>query len=339
MKKFYNSQYLHIPLFFFPLTFILGIAVAEIFALFFLLFLVFNFKRGKNFFERKIIILTLFSVYIAFNAMFQITDDLKYSSFFHLRYLLFSFALFLFFEKSLSKNCNEKIFHIFLFAIALFLIFFFLTILFIKELRNLFIRSFIIFLVFAASIIFFDYGKSNVTYRVFNKTYHQIFQDEKADTLKKVIVDKSRYSKIKIFSTDHQGHLILAKKLFLDNLVFGVGPKGFRHYCRKINYDSEVGICSTHPHNILAQIASELGIIGIIFFLIFFIFLIKRFFDANFVKTKNNHHYAFLVASLGIFINLFPFLPSGNLFNNWISLFIYFNLGLYLVSNKKINFK
>ena len=113
MKKFYNSQYLHIPLFFFPLTFILGIAVAEIFALFFLLFLVFNFKRGKNFFERKIIILTLFSVYIAFNAMFQITDDLKYSSFFHLRYLLFSFALFLFFEKSLSKNCNEKIFHIF----------------------------------------------------------------------------------------------------------------------------------------------------------------------------------------------------------------------------------
>ena len=416
MKKFYNSQYLHIPLFFFPLTFILGIAVAEIFALFFLLFLVFNFNRKKNFFERKIIILTLFSVYIAFNAMFQITDDLKYSSFFHLRYLLFSFALFIFFEKSLSKNFNEKIFHIFLFAlsillfdsffqfifgfnvlgndifaqrissffgdelilgsylirllpilvwyiyyfrinlnekkllytfffaayfsviylsgertsIALFLIFFFLTILFIKELRNLFIRSF---------IIFFDYGKSNVTYRVFNKTYHQIFQDEKTDTLKKVIVDKSRYSKIKIFSTDHQGHLILAKKLFLDNLVFGTGPKGFRHHCRKINYNSEIGICSTHPHNIIAQISSELGIIGIIFFSIFFIFLIKRFFDTAFVKTKNNHHYAFLVASLGIFINLFPFLPSGNLFNNWISLFIYFNLGLYLVSNKKINFK
>ena len=131
----------------------------------------------------------------------------------------------------------------------------------------------------------------------------------------------------------------MAKKLFLDNLVFGSGPKGFRHYCRKVNYNSEVGICSTHPHNILAQISSELGIIGIMFFLIFFIFLIRRFFDIAFVKTKNNHHNAFLVASLGILINLFPFLPSGNLFNNWISLFIYFNLGLYLVSNKKIKSK
>ena len=248
-------------------------------------------------------------------------------------------------------NLNEKkLFYTFFFAayfsviylsgertsIALFLIFFFLTIIFIKELRKLFIKSFIIFLVFAISIIFFDYGKSNVTYRVFNKTYQQVFQDEKKDNVNKVILDKSKTSKVKIFSTDHQGHLILAKKLFFDNLVIGAGPKGFRHYCRKINYDSEVGICSTHPHNILAQISSELGIIGLIFFSIFFIFLIKTFFEINFVRTKNNHHYAFLVASLGIFINLFPFLPSGNFFNNWISLFIYFNLGLYLVSIKKI---
>ena len=422
MKKFYNFQHLHILLFFFPISFILGIGVAEIFVLIFLLFFVFNFNHSKNFFNKKIIILALFSIYIAFNAMFQITDDLKYSSFFHLRYLLFSLATFLFFEKFLNENFNKKIVYIFLFtlsillfdsffqfifgfnllgneinaqrissffgdelilgsylirllpiliwyiyyfkinlnekkllyifffaayfsviflsgertSIALFIIFFFLTIIFIKELRKLFIRSFIIFLVFAISIIFFDYGKSNVTYRVFNKTYQQVFQDEKKDNVNKVIVDKSKSSKVKIFSTDHQGHLILAKKLFFDNLVIGAGPKGFRHYCRKINYDSEVGICSTHPHNILAQISSELGIIGLIFFSIFFIFLIKTFFEINFVRTKNNHHYAFLVASLGIFINLFPFLPSGNFFNNWISLFIYFNLGLYLVSIKKI---
>ena len=420
MKKFYNFQNLHIPLFFFPLSFILGVVVAEIFTLIFLLFLVFNFNQ-RIFFDKKIIILTLFSIYIAFNAMFQITDDLKYSSFFHLRYLLFSLAIFLFFEKYSKENLNEKIVHIFLFAlsillfdslfqfifgfnilgneiiaqrissffgdelilgsylvrvlpiliwyiyyfkinlnekkllyifffaayfsviylsgertsIALFLIFFFLTIIFIKELKKIFIRSFIIFLVFIVSIIFFDYGKSNVTHRVFKKTYQQVFQDEQKNTENKVIVDTRKHSKIKIFSTDHQGHLILAKKLFLDNLVFGTGPKGFRHHCRKINYNSEIGICSTHPHNILAQISSELGIIGIIFFSIFFIFLIKQFFHIAFIKTKNNHHYAFLVASLGIFINLFPFLPSGNLFNNWISLFIYFNLGLYLVSNKK----
>ena len=59
-------------------------------------------------------------MYIAFNAMFQITD-LKYSSFFHLRYLLFSLAIFLFFEKYLKENLNEKIVHIFLFALSILL--------------------------------------------------------------------------------------------------------------------------------------------------------------------------------------------------------------------------
>tara|TARA_A100000164_G_C21883149_1_gene761309 strand:+ start:74 stop:1351 length:1278 start_codon:yes stop_codon:yes gene_type:complete len=425
MIKFYDHQNFYILLFLFPLSFILGIAIAEIFVFIFLLFLIFNLDQRKIFFEKKIVILALFSIYIAFNAMFQITDDLKYSSFFHLRYLLFSLAIFLFFEKSLNKNYNEKIINIFLFAlsillfdsfyqfifgfnifgneiiaqrissffgdelilgsylirllpiliwyifyfkinlnkkrllytiffaayfsviylsgertsIALFLIFFFFITIFIKDLKKLFIRSFLIFLVFAISIIFFDYGKSKVTYRVFNKTYHQIFQEKKKENENQIITDSNKYSKIKIFSTDHQGHLILAKKLFFDNLVFGTGPKGFRHYCRKINYNSKEGICSTHPHNLLAQISSELGVIGIIFFLVFFIFLIKRFFEINFVKEKNNYHYAFLVASFSIFINLFPFLPSGNFFNNWISLFIYFNLGLYLLSNQKITIK
>ena len=121
MKKFYNSKHLYIPLFFFPLSFILGIAVAEIFVIIFLFFLIFNFNQRKIFFEKKIIILTLFSMYIAFNAMFQITDDLKYSSFFHLRYLLFSLAIFLFFEKSLNENYSEKIVHIFLFVSSILL--------------------------------------------------------------------------------------------------------------------------------------------------------------------------------------------------------------------------
>ena len=93
------------------------------------------------------------------------------------------------------------------------------------------------------------------------------------------------------------------------------------------------------PTQYYRSILSELGLVGIIFLLIFLFFLIKRFFDVAFVKLKTNHHYAFLIASLGIFINLFPFLPSGNFFNNWISIIIYFNIGLYLVSNKKLMLK
>ena len=41
------------------------------------------------------------------------------------------------------------------------------------------------------------------------------------------------------------------------NKIFGVGPKGFRFHCRKVDYNPKIGICSTHPHNISIQSFSE----------------------------------------------------------------------------------
>ena len=56
----------------------------------------------------------------------------------------------------------------------------------------------------------------------------------------------------------------------------------------------KIGMCSTHPHNIInSKILSELGLVGIIFFLIFLVYLIKKFCDVAFVKIKTHHHYAF----------------------------------------------
>ena len=426
MNTQYNHQKFYIPLFFFPLSFIFGIVVTEVFVLLFLIFFFFNLSKADFFFDKKVIILFLFSLYVALNAMFQITDDLKYSSFLHFRYVLFSLAIFLLYEGLFDKNFNKKMLNIFLFilsfllldsffqfisgvnllgykissnrissffgdelilgsylvrllpiiiwyiynlkinpkekkfsytfffaayfcviylsgertSLALFLILFFFTFIFINNLRIIFLRSFVIFLAFVLSTIFFDFGKSDIKHRIFDKTYQQIFPEAKKNHTKdENELNNIKPSKILIFSQAHQGHYVLAKKLFLDNPVFGTGPKGFRHYCRIVKYDSKIGICSTHPHNIIAQILSELGLVGIIFLLIFLVFLIKRFFDVAFVKLKTNHHYAFLIASLGIFINLFPFLPSGNFFNNWISIIIYFNIGLYLVSDKKLMLK
>ena len=179
-------------------------------------------------------------------------------------------------------------------SLALFLILFFFTFIFSNNLRIIFLRSFVIFLAFVLSTIFFDFGKSDIKHRIFDKTYKQIFPEAKKNHTKdENELNNIKSSKILIFSQEHQGHYVLAKKLFLDNPVFGTGPKGFRHYCRIVKYDSKIGICSTHPHNIIAQILSELGLVGIIFLLIFLFFLIKRFFDVAFVKLKTNHHYAF----------------------------------------------
>ena len=107
-----------------------------------------------------------------------------------------------------------------------------------------------------------------------------------------------------------------------DNVSFG--------YLKLNNADLA---CSTHPHNTHIQILSELGLIGYIFLLIM-IFLILFFA----IKIKKNKLYfndrkltdlsIFLLG--GCFMNLWVLSPSGNFFNNWLSILYYLPLGLVL---------
>ena len=162
-----------------------------------------------------------------------------------------------------------------------------------------------------------------------NLVEDHLIKNQKFDLMEKL-------KNINIFSKDHEGHYIIAIELFKQNSIFGVGPKGFRQYCRSVNYDPPKGICSTHPHNTLIQILSEIGIVGFVFYLTFLLFILKTFFNNNIKKSDNNEINGLLVISIGLMINLFPFSPSGNFFNNWISSIIYFNVGLFLFSYKKI---
>ena len=174
---------------------------------------------------------------------------------------------------------------------------------------------------------------------MFNKTYKQVIK-QNITTENKIEYKDDNFSKfvksLKVFSNHHEGHLIVAKNLFKENPIFGVGPKGFRHFCRSVDYDPKEGICSTHPHNILAQTISEIGLIGLFFYLAFVTFLIKH---TLLIKNNNNNKFesnSFLVISIGLLIHLFPILPSGNFFNNWISSFIYFKIGLLLYSHNRL---
>ena len=434
-----NSQILKnkifFPLFFLPLTYILGVAVVEFFLfsyLFFLFFVNFN-KELLN--KKVIIILFLFSFYVGINALIQIPSNLKYSSIFHFRYVFFSIAVFFFFEKYSKIKINKKLITILFSIIIIFLLcdsifqffvgenifgqkilqyrvssffgddlilgsylirllpiiiwylfylridvnlrkfyfiiffsiyfiviylsgertsfalliaFIFLSFLFINELRQILSKSVLIFFIFilvTVSIpknIINKYGVPDIADRMFNKTVKQITKTSN-------IKEKKSYKNnddfitlirsLKVFSQHHQGHLIVAKNLFRENIIFGVGPKGFRHFCRVVDYDPKEGICSTHPHNILAQTLSELGLIGFLFYLTFLIFFIKNFFIVKNKKINKFELNSFLIISIGILVHLIPILPSGNFFNNWISSFIYFKIGLLLYSHKKVLLK
>ena len=230
---------------------------------------------------------------------------------------------------------------------SLFLIFL-ATILFmfyLHNLRTILLKSFLIFLLFIMSTFITNFGKSDPFNRIFINTFNQItnnFYTKRDIQLdKKDLGDMTKDLKqnIQIFSTDHNGHYLLAYYLFKQAPIFGKGPEGFRYYCRKVEYNSKIGICSTHPHNIFMQLLSETGLIGIFFYLfglIFVIFSLLKIYKKN-IDLKNK--YNFYIVSIAIIVNFFPLLPSGNFFNNWISIISYYYIGIYIYSYRKVMFK
>ena len=91
--------------------------------------------------------------------------------------------------------------------------------------------------------------------------------------------------------------------------------------------------CNTHPHNIIIQFISELGIVGIFFLFIFYLYIIKSIYE--FRKLKNsNLKCAGIIVLFGLVVNYFPLLPYGNFFNNWFAIINILPLGLFFIIKK-----
>jgi hypothetical protein len=157
-------------------------------------------------------------------------------------------------------------------------------------------------------------------------------------TLNQIYDNKN--NKLFFFSKEHTVLLNISMKMFKDNKILGVGPKNFRKECfnneekyiflKEYNPDH---YCTTHPHNIFFQFLSETGIVGTLFYVIFFISVIKLFLKKIFVKQKNTKS-IFLVIAL--IISIFPLAPSGQFFNNWLSIFLFLTLSFLIQDSKKV---
>jgi len=143
-----------------------------------------------------------------------------------------------------------------------------------------------------------------------------------------------------LFSKTYEGHYLIALNMFKEKPIFGHGAKTFRFYCSKEENFVADNACTTHPHNFYAQFLAETGLVGFlllitVFFYILFLFLKNLYFQFRYKKQ--------LISDLGLcllssyFITFFPILPSGNFFNNWLSIIIYYPLGflIYIIKNNK----
>jgi len=103
------------------------------------------------------------------------------------------------------------------------------------------------------------------------------------------------------------------------------------------NYEFPNG-CNTHPHNIYFEFMSELGLLGLVFLLAGFFYILYNILMTlkNIYFKKNiNSNSALLFSLLGVFASIFPLFPSGSFFNNWLSSILYFNIGFLIFFQKK----
>ena len=199
---------------------------------------------------------------------------------------------------------------------------------------------FILFTIFT-SLLFLENKPAK---RIFYSTIKQINFDEKNKRL---------------FSFVHENMIIQSYLIFKENIFFGTGPKTYRKACKNKIYNKKIlsrikdynlervkinklpfgrtDACETHPHNLLSQIISELGLVGFIFYIIFYCYIIREFFfSLTLDDNKSKYTFPYYISALALGINLCPFIPSGNFFNNWFSYAIYYPLGFFLFFNYKL---
>ena len=191
-----------------------------------------------------------------------------------------------------------------------------------KLFRGLSITISIIIIFFLVNL----YPKS--TERIITKTLTQleISTDETATT--KNIIPK------KIFSIEHQNLYSSSLKMFYDYKITGVGPRMFRHLCVEKKYYMWEG-CSSHPHNNYVQLLAETGLIGFSFFVVIFLTIIYSLikhliFKFRYKKVIFNDFQLCLLSA--ILISIWPFIPTGDFFNNWLNIIYFFPVGFFLSS-------
>lgn len=163
--------------------------------------------------------------------------------------------------------------------------------------------------------------------------YLKLIHDEKIKKISDSIEFKEIQQNKKLLENDKykkwlQGHGLYTID-FKDYIKNKNWLKGHGYLDEDLIGFTNISGANNHPHNTYLQLLCELGLVGFLFILVFWCFSIYKFFLISNLYLK--------CLILGLIINFFPFMFTGNFFNNWISILYFYPLGFILKEN--LNYK
>ena len=123
--------------------------------------------------------------------------------------------------------------------------------------------------------------------------------------------------------------------MFVDRPIIGHGPKLFRIKCNEKKFSEGVKPCDTHPHNFYIQILAETGIVGFLFLFGSFVYLISKIIQNawRIIKKKTLLFSDYQICLMsGLLITLWPLVPNGNFFNNYLMILYSLQIGFFKIS-------
>ena len=173
--------------------------------------------------------------------------------------------------------------------------------------------------------LFFLLTENPVKERLFKSTIESF-------TLKETTTIKSD---IVYFSEIHHSHILSAYKMFKDKPLIGNGLNSYRYLCNEEKYRINDFSCSTHPHNSYLLFMSDLGILGLIFYLISLFYFLSSFIKFS---LKTNHAYvkSLQCTTVGLLFFYLP-IPTGSFFNNFYSYQFFYLVTFYFLYLKLYN--
>ena len=131
-------------------------------------------------------------------------------------------------------------------------------------------------------------------------------------------------SNIMDFSGNYYLTIMGGFEAFKAEPVFGIGTATYRYICPDVVPKESIVFCSNHPHNFYTQILGEVGFVGFILALTFYMSLLVYGIRS---WKKNRHSLNWVVGFVVPVAFFFPLQSTGDFFGQWFNVFMWTGLG------------